>query len=426
MPRSARVSKKFVPQVKSKVKNFYSRQKDLAEELGLALATVSNFLNGKPVDHVNFREICHKLGLNWQDIADREFNASNNTNTLETDFLLEVTEEFEDFIYVERPPIESLCYQTLHQPGALLRIKAPGWMGKTSLANRILPLLAQSGYRTVLLNLHSTHSNHFNNLDRFLQCFCVSVGKSLRLSNQLADYWDEEFSSSKINCTEYFEEYLLAQSDTPLVLWLDEVERIFPYKEVAADFLGLLRVWHEQAKIRPIWKNLRLVVAHSTEVYVQLNVNESPFNVGVSIDLPEFTPEQVKRLAAQYELNWSWDEIQQLMNLVGGHPHLLGKTCLHLKRNPNTKLSKILETAATEAGIYRNYLRHYWNVIQQDPELVKAFRKVVEARDNIYLEPTQTYKLHSMGLVKLSGNEIRIFCNLYHQYFRYCFEMTSC
>ena len=34
--------------------------------------------------------------------------------------------------YVERPPIEADCYETILQPGALIRIKAPRQMGKTS------------------------------------------------------------------------------------------------------------------------------------------------------------------------------------------------------------------------------------------------------------------------------------------------------
>lgn len=31
--------------------------------------------------------------------------------------------------YVERPPIETLCYATIEHPGCLIRIKAPKWMG---------------------------------------------------------------------------------------------------------------------------------------------------------------------------------------------------------------------------------------------------------------------------------------------------------
>jgi predicted NACHT family NTPase len=41
----------------------------LAEELELSRSTVSNFFNGKPVDRINFEEICKKLGLDWREIV---------------------------------------------------------------------------------------------------------------------------------------------------------------------------------------------------------------------------------------------------------------------------------------------------------------------------------------------------------------------
>jgi DNA-binding Xre family transcriptional regulator len=433
MPRSLIVRQDCIPKVKLAVqRNNYPRQKDLAEDVGCSLATVSNFLNGKPVDFLNFTEICQKLGLDWKDIAASESNGSHITTVAENMKPLEESAsafpdelEVEDFIYVERPPIESRCYETLLQPGALLRIKAPGLMGKTSLMAKVLPQLARQGYRTVSLNLHYAEETDFINLDKFLKWFCVSVGQSLRMPNQLADYWDERFSTSKMNCTAYFEEYLLAKADSPLVLCLDEVERIFSYREVASDFLGLLRAWHEQAKIRNIWKRLRLVVIHSTEVYVPLKLNESPFNVGVPIELPEFTPEQVQNLAQQQGLSWDLAEVKQLMEMVGGHPELVQQALSHLKINTSVTLEQVLQDAATEAGIYGNYLRRHWSVIQQHSELAEALKKVVKATTSVRLKPMQAYKLHRMGLVHLAGNEVTIACNLYRQYFCDRLEFNS-
>jgi hypothetical protein len=395
----------------------------LAEDLRISLTTVSNFLNGKPVDYLNFIEICEKLGQDWKAIVASDFNGSNFVTVAENDLLPEVkveswsAEEEKDFIYVERPPVEYLCYQTLCQPGALLRIKAPGLMGKTSLMAKILQQLGNEGYRIVSLNLHYAETTHFTNLDKFLKWFCVGVGQILGMPNQLADYWDEEFYTSKMNCMAYFEEYLLAASPSPLVLCLDDVERIFPYQEVANDFLRLLRAWHEQARIRNVWKKLRLVVVHSTEVYVPLNVNESPFNVGLPIELPEFSLQQVQNLAQQHGLIWDLGEVKQLMDIVGGHPYLIGQAFSHLNMNNSATLSQLLETAATEAGIYGNHLRRYWNIIQQQLELAEAVKKAVTATGKVRLEPMQAHKLYSMGLVHLTGNDVTISCNLYRQYF---------
>ena len=423
MPRSLRVRPEYINQVKSAVqRNGYPRQKDLAEDLEISLATVSNFLNGKAVDFNNFAEICRVLAQDWQEIASLEKISSNDVSppkTLEPELVINglCHDLDETFTYIERPPIESSCYETILQPGSLIRIKAPSLMGKTSLMIRLLAQVEKQNYRTVYLNLHLADKTDFANLNQFLKWFCASVGQSLSLPNKIADYWDEQFSTSKVNCTDYFEQYLLANTSSPLVLCLDEVDRVFPHREVAFDFFGLLRAWHEQGKIRNIWKRLRLIVAHSTEVYVPLNINESPFNVGLPIELPEFTPEQVQDLAHRHGLNWTGDRIQPLMNMVGGHPYLVEQAISQLKVRSNLSLEQLLETSATEAGIYGNHLRRYWYLIQQHPELLEALKKVVAATSSVRLESMQSYKLHSMGLVYLQSNQVALRCNLYRQYF---------
>ncbi|NEP00245.1 MAG: molecular chaperone Tir [Symploca sp. SIO2E9] len=424
MPRSLRVSTDYIGIVKLAVRrNGYLRQKDLAEDLGLALATVSNFLNGKPVDVLNFQEICRVLGQDWQEIASLEENSSSSlSSSKDFESQIVITEprhdEEEAFIYVERPPIESLCYETLLQPGSLIRIKAPSLMGKTLLISKVLAKLTAQKFRKVYLNFHLAEEKDFTNLDKFLKWFCVSISQSLELENKLTDYWDGEFSTSKVNCTIYFEKYLLAENNKPLVLCLDEVERVFDKPEVVSDFLGLLRAWHEQGRVRPIWKRLRLVVAHSTEVYIPLNINESPFNVGVLIELPEFTLEQVRDLAQLHDLDWTDAQVKQLMEMVGGHPHLVERAFSHLKVHKNISLEQLLQTAATEEGIYSSHLRRLWRVIEQQTELLEALKKVVTTDTLVSLQPMVAYKLHSMGLVDLKGNNVITRCNLYRQYFK--------
>lgn len=317
--------------------------------------------------------------------------------------------------YVERPPIEDRCYETIIQPGALIRIKAPRQMGKTSLMARILNQASKQGYRTVPLSFQLADRKTFADLDNFLKWFCASVGRRLRLANRLSEYWDEIFGS-KDNCTAYFEEYLLENLTTPLVLGLDEVDCIFQYPEIAADFFGLLRAWHEDAKNREVWKNLRLVVVHSTEVYVPMDINQSPFNVGLPIELPEFKSEQIYDLARLHGLDWDATKISRLMKMVGGHPYLVRLGFYHIAKQDIT-LESLLETAPTEAGLYGDHLRrHLWN-LEQHPQLAEATAQVVSATEPVRLESSLGFKLHSMGLVKLQGNEVIPRCNLYRQYF---------
>jgi serine/threonine-protein kinase len=272
------------------------------------------------------------------------------------------------------------------------------------------------GYVKVSLNFDIADRKALANLDKFLRWFCTSIGRQLRLANKLADFWDDIYGS-KDNCTVYFEDYLLAEISSPLVLGLDKVDLLFQYPEIAAEFFGLLRAWHEYAKSQDIWKKLRLVVVRSTEVYIPLKSNQSPFNVGLEIKLPEFSPEQVLSLAGRHGLNWKTIQVEELMAMVGGHPYLVRVALYRIARGDST-LEQLLGTAPTEAGPYSDHLRrHLWN-LEQNPDLAMAIKKVVDKNSLVRLDSIQAFKLHGMGLVHLQGNDCSLRCDLYRLYFR--------
>lgn len=323
--------------------------------------------------------------------------------------------------YVERVPCENQCYSAISQPGALIRIKAPRQMGKTSLMARLLYHAEEKlSYRTVPLSFQLADTEIFTDLNQLLRWFCAIISRKLGLASQLDTLWTDTYGS-KDNCTIYFEDYLLPAANSALVLGLDEVDRVFQYPKIADDFFGLLRAWFEEAGYGSgdsnLWGKLRLVVVHSTEVYIPLNVNQSPFNVGLPIELPEFNFEQVQVLIERHQLNWQTSKIEQLMALVGGHPYLI-RLALYRIAQQEITLEKLLETAPTEAGLYNDHLRrHLWS-LQQHPELADAFAQVVTADTPIELESVPAFKLHSMGLVKFQGNQVIPRFNLYRIYFR--------
>lgn len=570
MPRSLRVRQDCIPRLKaSLLRNGFPSQKLLAETLLIAQSTVSHFLNGKPVDYINFVELCHHLGHEWREIADLDAptEASSNAytvvisansdsllaaclqNTLSqtghqvsrvpnplqlrellqksdywllllsqtavtSEILLEVVQlalelhqttpqkpalfpiylenaipsfdlnqylqgipawrwrnsqetptlvsdlvdlmtqgrtalltdhplavtsqppiledtplpvaapelpegqvEVASRFYIERPPIETRCYQTIIQPGALIRIKAPRQMGKTSLLARILHHAEQQGSTVVALSLQLANKRVLHNSDTFLQWFCASIGQSLGLLEPFLQCWElADIIGASQCCKAYFEQYILAKCNSTLTLGLDEVDRVFESPEIADDFFGLLRALHEEAKRRDIWKKFRLVVVHSTEVYIPLDVNKSPFNIGLPIELPEFNLAQVQALALRHGLSWTEEETTHLMALVGGHPYLVRLALYHLAHG-DLSLSQLVTEAATESGIYSDHLRrHLWN-LEKYPDLLEAMQAVVSASGMVKLRSQLAFKLNSMGLVKLEGNACQPRCQVYRDYF---------
>ena len=316
--------------------------------------------------------------------------------------------------YIQRPEIENNCYQNILQPGALIRIKSPRKMGKTYLISRIFDHVKQKGYRTVSINLWS--QENLTDLKTFLQRFCAILSLELGLEDQIDQSWSSRFGSQD-NCTNYLKKYILPVIDSPLVLGLDNIDEIFPYSEITQQFSALLRAWHEKAKTEDIWQNLRLVIAHSQEVDISIDINQSPFNVGLSVKICEFNSMQIKELVGKYGLNFSDSEITQLRDMINGHPYLL-TTVLDKISKGNLTLSNFLEVAPTNQSPYGKFLNFYLSELEKDTLLKAAMQQVINSDVPIKIDSTQALKLRSLGLIEFKGNEVQCLCNLYRLYFQ--------
>lgn len=385
-----------------------------------------------PINKANFRSLIEQYSLppDWQKLIEQESAAQPIAASLEyPNGPVPLNSRF----YIERPPIEQYAYSEITKPGSVLRIKAPREMGKSSLMLRILDRAVHLGYQTVNVDLQQADSAILTNVDKFLRWFCTRVSLELNIKPNLDEFWDEDVGS-KVSCTIYFKWYLLENIECPLLLALSEVDRIFEYPQLAAEFLPLLRSWYEEAQQVKSWQKLRLVVVYSTEVYVPLKINQSPFNIGLPLKLPEFTLEQVQELARRHGLNWQeGSSAKQLMALVGGHPTLVRLTLYHLVNPPqsllNTRktgeLRQLLQNGHTEGGIYRDRLRRLLSILQSNPELAAAFKAVLvadreassEEMRGVILQPILAYNLESLGLVKLYEDRVMVSCQLYSRYF---------
>jgi GTPase SAR1 family protein len=75
--RSFHVRPECIEQVKSAYTRRYARQEDLSKDAAIGLDTVRKFLNGKSVNRENFWQLCERLELEWETIADIDSQDSN-------------------------------------------------------------------------------------------------------------------------------------------------------------------------------------------------------------------------------------------------------------------------------------------------------------------------------------------------------------
>ncbi|MBD2023819.1 AAA-like domain-containing protein [Leptolyngbya sp. FACHB-711] len=180
----------------------------------------------------------------------------------------------ESGFYIERPPLETRCCEAIKKPGALLRIRAPKQMGKSSLLSRVLDEAVNQGRQVVAWSLSELDRDLLDSLEPFLRSFCWEMSRQLDLESSeieamIADVWNPG-SSQKMNCSRYFEKHLLPRIDGSLVLALDDVDCLFSQQILAAEFFTMLRKWHEDGiHQKRDWGKLRFVELCSEVVYKQ-------------------------------------------------------------------------------------------------------------------------------------------------------------
>lgn len=411
----------------AEIANEYSYEHSYVRDVGFRLWQLLSDALGEKVSKSNVKAVLSRYARNQTGVE----ISSSDTSLVEISPPRSV--EFLEFpngpvplnsqLYIERPPIETRTFAEVLKPGSLIRLKGPRKMGKTSLLRRILHHAKTHHIQVVSLSLHRVDQTTLQNLDGFLRWFCANVSHQLGIEPDLDRYWNSDIGS-KVSCTLYLEEHLLKRIQTPIVIAIDEVNEMFQFPKISADFLPLLRSWYEDAKEIEEWRQVRWILSHATDIYVPLQIKQSPFNVGLSISLPEFSIPQIQDLVERHNLQPllgknGIDGLMPLLDVISCRPGLVRLALYHLCQQ-TVGVEELVATAHTQSGIYSNHLRHLLAAICPYPDLKAALLAVIDAQQPIELLPMAAYRLESIGLIKLEGNIATISCGLYGRFFAQC------
>jgi transcriptional regulator with XRE-family HTH domain len=319
-------------------------------------------------------------------------------------------------LYIPRPPVEERAYHEITQPGCVLRIKAPSGFGKSSLVLRVLERAAELDFGLVSLDLKQLDASILSTPEAFLRWFCCAVALKLGHSPNLDDHWSEILGNS-LSTTLFIREVILEPSPRPVLLNIQEFDRLFAYPATSQVFLPLLRSWHEEARHDVEWQHLRQVVSYATDSYLPLDINQSPFNVGLPLLLPEFNPQQVNSLANLHNLYLSTADWSRLNDLIGGHPILICIAFYHLCHG-DLSLDELVRTAPTVEGIFHNYLQAMLVRVKNGPDQLACLKELVIGDKPIAIDPILAYQLEATGLIKSISEGWVIGLSLYRDYLR--------
>jgi hypothetical protein len=325
----------------------------------------------------------------------------------------EGTMEAESKFYVERSS-DSIALDTIKLQGVTITIKAPRQMGKSSLLIRTMNAAVNAGKSVAFLDFQLFDKADLSNAEIFFRQFSTWLTDELEMAHRVDEYWNNPLGNSQ-RCTRYMSRYLLKEFGKPLVLAMDEVERLFD-TDFRSDFFGMLRSWHNQRATTPIWKQLDLALVTSTEPYQLIdNLNQSPFNVGQVIELEDFTPAQVADLNRRHGSPLNPREEQQLIRLLNGHPYLV-RLALYLIASHRLSTAELFANATSDNGPFGHHLRNHLFRLHGKQELIRGMFQVIH--QNICEDERVFFRLRGAGLVRREGRTVIPRCQLYTDFFK--------
>ena len=317
-----------------------------------------------------------------------------------------------DKFYIEREADLHLKREII-KPGTTTTIRAARQMGKSSLMVRGMQEARQHGAKIINLDLQRVDNDYLASLDAFLRYLAEFMVRKLRLDvNEVTAAWEGALGSQD-KLTYLLEDYILPEISGPIVLALDEVDRLLltPFH---TSFFALLRSWHNSRAFDETWDKLNMVMVISTEPYLLIDdINQSPFNVGLQITLDDFDEPQLRSLNEKHGQPVAESEFPELLMLLGGHPYLTRKA-LYTLVSEEMAWPDLLRIAATDQGPFGDHLRRHRWLLRDEPNLRAALKQVIEK--NSCPDQIALFRLLQAGLIKGSGDFYICRCDLYRLY----------
>ncbi|MFS0519401.1 NB-ARC domain-containing protein [Nostoc sp. UIC 10607] len=310
MPRSLRVRQECIQTVKLAVKrNGFPSQKALAYDVGLALATVNNFLTGKPVDYVTFEELCQKLALSWKEIADLDFDLPSQTPEQAKNITEGNTNNHQDWgeaidvsvFYGRSEELGTLKQWIIHDHCRLITLIGLGGIGKTALCVKLGQLLQSEFQYLIWRSLRNAPPIHdlLSDLIKFLSHQEITLPESL---------------DGKISC---LIEYLRTKR---CLLVLDNLESILSSEKRAGAYRQGYEGYGQLLRSVGETDHQSCLVLTSREKPRGIRIKEGINSPIRSLRLSGLTEGEADKILAEKGFYLSEKQCQSLVELYAGNP----------------------------------------------------------------------------------------------------------
>jgi hypothetical protein len=321
------------------------------------------------------------------------------------------TIRLDDHFYVPRDP-DGHINKTAPLRGRTLVIKAARQMGKSSLLIRYLAACKAAGKRFSFIDFQSFSEE---DLAAF-PALARRIAQILLRAFSLTPETDLAFSS-QLDFTYFVEDKILRAIGAPIAIAMDEVDRLLgrPYQ---SEFFSMLRHWHNQrAQISSPWEDVDLAMVIATEPYLLISeADRSPFNVTPAIELAAFQRPHLDQINSTYGHPLDDPELDQLYELLSGHPYLTRLAFYKLVSTPDLNFDSLMKEASESDGPFGEHLRSRLFLLQQQRDVLVAMQRVILRTSQ--LNHDAFYRLHAAGLVQRRGKDFVPANLLYARFFK--------
>jgi hypothetical protein len=315
--------------------------------------------------------------------------------------------------YIERTADSQLRHQLAGQ-GTTTTIQAGRQTGKTSLLTHTIYAMHDYAHKIIYLDFHLADDSSRTDLASFLRFLSEAIAEQLDLDWEVVDgYWRAARNPAQ-TFNRFIQQEVLQRVEGQVVLAIDEADVLLG-AGFQKHFFALLRAWDSRRAFDALWRRLNLVMVISTHPYLLIDdVNLSPFNVGLNIQLKDFTPEQVADLNQRHASPLKPPETPALMALVGGHPYLVRQAYYSLV-GERLSLAGLQAVASSPDGPFGKHLLFYQHSLKKNPALLAAFQQLL--RQQKVADETLLERLAAVGLIQQDGTQWRPRCGLYGEFF---------
>jgi Tol biopolymer transport system component/tetratricopeptide (TPR) repeat protein len=302
-------------------------------------------------------------------------------------------------------------------------------MGKSSLMVRTVSRLRSQGVRTIAIDLTAIGTEvsagewYFGLVSQF--------SRQLGLPLDEVIWWNEHKQLGPLQRFSHFlRQIVLEEIQEPIVVFVDEIDSTLglPFTD---DFFATIRATYNARASDPVYKRLTFVLVGVARPLDLIKTRtRTPYNVGTTIDLRDFTAEEAQVLLTGLETVYQGQAeriLERVLYWTDGHPYLTQKVCAEIVAEDrdwtdghiDALVERLFLTEGSRKETNLQFVRDRIRESRERAEMLRLYRKVRANRGVVDEERSHIKsQLKLTGLVKAaSSGELTVRNRIYAHVF---------